>query len=139
MRSIPLRKQSWLWAAGAVAVAFGLLTIRAGGAVLFGAEAAREAAGNYVPFVVWFNFLAGFVYVIAGVGLFARARWAAHLALAIAAATLIVFIAFGVHVATGGSYELRTVIAMKLRGALWLAIAAVAYRLLAPESVRATA
>ncbi len=31
--------------------------------------AARVAAGNFVPFVVWFNFLAGFVYVAAGVEL----------------------------------------------------------------------
>lgn len=118
----------WLWSAGIVAILFGLLTIREGGAVLFWSEAARRAAGQYVPFVVWFNFLAGFAYVIAGVGLWFRHRWAAGLALAIAAATLAVFAAFGTHIAFGGGYELRTVVAMSLRSAAWIAIAAVAYR-----------
>jgi len=56
----------WLRLAAVVAVAFGLLTIKEGGTILFGDEAARAAAGNYVPFVLWFNFMAGFAYVIAG-------------------------------------------------------------------------
>jgi hypothetical protein len=35
-----------------VAIGFGLLTIKEGGTMLFGDEAARIAAGNYVPFVL---------------------------------------------------------------------------------------
>ncbi len=61
------------WAISLVAVAFGLLTIKEGGTILFGGEAARAAAGNYVPFVLWFNFLAGFAYVVAGIGLWLQA------------------------------------------------------------------
>jgi hypothetical protein len=53
---------------------FGALTIASGGRVLFVSEAARVATGNYVPFVVWFNFLAGFAYVAAGVGLWLGRR-----------------------------------------------------------------
>jgi hypothetical protein len=117
-----------IWSASVVAVLFGLLTIREGGAVIFWSEAARRAAGQYVPFVVWFNFLAGFAYVVAGSGLWFRQRWAAGLAFVIAAATLAVFVAFGVHIAGGGGYELRTVFAMSLRSAVWIAIAIAAYR-----------
>jgi hypothetical protein len=117
-----------IWSAGTVAVLFGLLTIWEGGAVLFWSEAARRAAGQYVSFIVCFNFLAGFAYVIAGFGLWFRQRWAAGLAFSIAAATLAVFVAFGVHVASGGGYEMRTMIAMSLRSAVWVAIALVAYR-----------
>lgn len=73
-----------IWVVSLVAVGFGLLTIKEGGTVLFGGESARAAAGNHVPFALWFNFLAGFAYVIAGAGLWARQRWAAWLALAIA-------------------------------------------------------
>lgn len=58
-----------IWAISLVAVGFGLLTIKEGGTVLFGNEASRATAGNYVPFVLWSNFLAGFAYVVAGVGL----------------------------------------------------------------------
>lgn len=120
----------WIWSASIVAVLFGLLTIREGGAVVFWSEAARRAAGQYVPFVVWFNFLAGFAYVAAGFGLWFRHRWAAGLAFGIAVATLAVFVAFGIHIATGGGYETRTIVAMSLRSAVWIAIGAVAYRFL---------
>jgi hypothetical protein len=118
-----------IWSAGIVAVLFGLLTVREGGAVLFWSEPARRAAGQYVPFVVWFNFLAGFAYVAAGSGLWFRQRWAAGLAFLIAAATQAVFVAFGAHIASGGGYEMRTVIAMSLRSAVWIAITVVSYRL----------
>jgi hypothetical protein len=45
------------------------------------------------------------------------------LAFSIAALTIMVFIAFGIHILTGGEYEIRTVGAMSLRGLVWLSIA----------------
>ena len=112
----------------AIAVIFGAATIKAGGSVLFGSvEAAREA-GNFVSFVVWFNFLAGFVYIAAGVGLWVRRRWAVVLAAALAAGTALTFVAFGTHIASGGAYEMRTVWALALRLAVWSAIALFAWR-----------
>jgi hypothetical protein len=116
-----------VWVISLVAVGFGLLTIKEGGTILFGDEAARSAAGNYVPFVLWFNFVAGFAYVIAGAGLWMQQRWGAWLALVIAATTALTFVAFGAHVASGGIYEQRTVIAMSLRTLVWVAIAVIAW------------
>lgn len=116
------------WAISLVAVAFGLLTLKEGGAILFGGEAARAAAGNYVPFVLWFNFLAGFAYVVAGIGLWLRQSWAVGLAIIIAAATALTFAAFGIHVFSGGAFEPRTVVAMSLRTLVWATIAAIAWR-----------
>ena len=118
----------WASIAAIVALVFGALTIFSGGRVLFGPEEASVAAGNYVTFVLWFNFLAGFAYVAAGAGLWLWRRWAAWLALGIAAATALVFAAFGVHVAMGGAFELRTVAAMALRTLLWAGIAVAAQR-----------
>lgn len=112
-----------LRAMAVLAIAFGLLTIASGGLTLFGGDSARQSAGAYVPFVLWFNFAAGFAYVIAGAGLWLQRLWAARLAAGIAAATVLVFAAFGVHVMTGGAYETRTVAAMTLRSVVWLAIA----------------
>lgn len=117
-----------IWAISLIAAGFGLLTIKEGGMTLIGNEAAVSAAGSYVPFVLWFNFVAGFAYVIAGAGLWLQQRWAVWLAVAIAAATALVFAAFGVHVAIGGLYEKRTVIAMSLRTLGWLMIAVLAWR-----------
>ena len=123
-------------AAGIIAVLFGLLTIREGGAVLFVDGAARVAAGDFVPFVLWFNFLAGFAYLVAGVGLLFRQAWAARVALAIALATLGVFAALGVHVVSGGAYEMRTVVAMTLRSTIWLGIAAIGWQTLIKNSTQ---
>src|SRR3989338_2577030 len=116
-----------IWAISLVAVGFGLLTIKEGGMTLIGNKAAVSAAGNYVPFVLWFNFMAGFAYVVAGIGLWLQQRWAVWLAIAIAAATALVFAAFCVHVAIGGLYEKRTVIAMSMRTLVWATIAAIAW------------
>ena len=117
-----------LKAAGAIGLVFGLLTIFSGGTARFGGEAARAAVGNAVPFVLWFNFIAGFFYVLAGLGLLLRRRWAVWLSIAIAVATGLVLAAFGLHVAGGGLYETRTVGAMLLRTAVWASIAAVSWR-----------
>ena len=107
---------------GVVATVFGLLTIFSGGTALFGGLEARAAAGNAVPFVLWFNFLAGFAYVFAGIAILVRNRIAFPLSVAIFGATLLVFGALLVHVLMGGAYELRTLIAMVFRTAVWLAI-----------------
>lgn len=123
-----------VWAISLLGIVFGVMTIKEGGSVLFVDGAARAAAGHYVPFVLWFNFLAGFAYVMAGVGIWLRKRWGVQLAIVIAAATVGVFVAFAVHVSTGGAYAPRTVIAMSLRSLVWIVIAAVgAWRLRTPR------
>lgn len=120
---------SWpLRIAAGVAVVFGLLTILSGGRALFGGPAAEAAAGDAVPFVLWFNFLSGFVYVLAGAGIAMRRRWAVTISIALAAAIAVVFVLFGLHVYRGGGFEMRTVGAMSLRLLVWVAIAAVASR-----------
>lgn len=106
-----------------IATIFGIVTVIVGGKTLFGGAEVRAAAGNIVSFVLWFNFVAGFAYVIAGVGLFLWKRWAALLSAAIAAATIAVFIAFGIHIFLGGAFESRTVGAMIIRSAVWIVIA----------------
>jgi hypothetical protein len=116
-----------IWALCLVAIGFGLLTIKEGGTVLFD-DAARTSAGNYVPFVLWFNFLAGFAYIVAGVGVVMMQRWAVWLAAAIAVSTALTFAAFGLHAYSGGAFEPRTVIAMSVRTLAWVTIAAIAWR-----------
>lgn len=124
----PSQSSLWIRGAAVLAAVFGLLTIKEGGTVLFGDAAARAAAGAYVPFVLWFNFLAGFAYAIAAIGLWRRQRWAAWLAAGIVMATALTFAVFGVHVLAGGAYEQRTALAMALRTTVWTVIAALAWR-----------
>ncbi len=110
-----------------VAIIFGLVTIKVGGMVLFTGGEAHQAAGDYVPFVLWFNFLASFVYIATGILLWGQRSAAALMAATIAVSTLLVFIAFGVHIFSGGAYEMRTVGAMSMRSIIWTGIALITY------------
>lgn len=121
-------KNITIWTLTAIAVLFGLLTIFSGGRVLFGGSASQKAAGNYVPFVVWFNFLAGFAYLAAGAGIWVRQRWAVWLSLLIVIMTVIVFAIFAIHISGGGGYENRTVGAMGLRSFIWISIFIYSYK-----------
>lgn len=97
--------------AALVAIIFGALTIISGGTTVMGAL----DMGAVVPFVLWFNTAAGFFYVAIGVGLLMGRAWVFPLALGVFAATVLVFAAFGLHVARGGAFEMRTAAAMTLR------------------------
>ena len=110
------------------AMIFGSLTVFSGGRALFGGMEARAGLGNIVPFVLWFNFLAGFVYVLAGAALLRTRLWAAPMALLLAVSTVLVFLAFAVHIVAGGAFEARTVGALSLRSQFWIAVALVAMR-----------
>jgi hypothetical protein len=120
----------WALAAAFAAGAFGILTVIVGGSTLVGVSANRNAAGNIVHFVLWFNFIAGFAYIVAAAGLFWWKPWAAPVSALIAIATVAIFIAFAVHVLLGGAFEARTVGAMALRTTVWILIATAACRAL---------
>lgn len=128
MASTTQKRSPSVWAISVIALVFGLMTIKEGGSVVFDVGEARAAAGHYIPFVVWFNFLAGFAYVVAGIGLWMRQRWASGLAVAIAVATALASVALGVMILSGAPFEQRTAFAMGLRTVVWVVIATIAWR-----------
>jgi len=120
-----IKRPLWVWFNTIIAVVFGIMTIKSGGSVLFINGEAELAAGNYVDFVLWFNFMAGFLYIATGVGIWLEKSWSLAAAISIAVLTLLVFGAFGIHVLYGGEYEQRTVVAMSVRTLVWAAIAVI--------------
>lgn len=110
------------------AIVFGAVTILSGGRALFGSLETRAELGNVVPFVLWFNFFVGFVYILAGAGLLRCRRWAVYISLFVAISTILVFAAFGLHVMDGGTFEMRTVGALTIRALFWIAVTIVAMR-----------
>ena len=110
------------------AIVFGVVTVLTGGRALFGSLESRADFGNAVPFVLRFNFLAGFVYIVAGAGLLLRRRWAVYTSLFVAVSTILVFVAFGVHVIGGGTFERRTIGAMTIRSLFWIVVTIVSIR-----------
>lgn len=105
--------------AGGLAILFGVATLVEGGQVLFGGSEARTAAGNVVPFVLGFNFAAGFFYLATGGLTILQKPIAVWLARALGVATIGVFVALGVHILNGGAFESRTVVAMTVRSVFW--------------------
>lgn len=126
-KELKLKRPLLLTILGIVAIVFGAATIKEGGTVLF-TESGKLDAGKFVPFVLWFNFLAGFAYILAGIMLLKLKNCSRRLSSVIAVSTIIIFILFGVHIFKGGEYEVRTLVAMTLRSGLWIMIALVALK-----------
>ena len=70
----------------------------------------------------------GTSFVLGAFALVLRARRASALAAAVAAATLVACLAFAAHVASGGAFASRTVVAMGFRLVAWIGIAAAVRR-----------
>lgn len=118
-----LRKPRWTRLAGIAAAAFGVATIASGAGTLFGPTEVKAAGGAIVYFVLWFNFLAGFAYLVGAYALYRGRPWAPGAAVAIAAATALVALAFVVYTTAGGAFSWRTPGALLLRVGFWAAIA----------------
>ncbi len=123
-----LRRGSGLRMAGAAAAVFGVMTVVSGGTVLFGGDQLSRLAGNVVSFVLWFNFLAGFAYVMTGIGLWFARGWARWMAIAILIGTAVVLCAFLVYVSQGGPHETRTLVALIFRTGFWAIVTSTALR-----------
>lgn len=94
---------------------FGLLTIFMGGSVIFDLFGIRAREGNYILFVVWANFICGFLYVIAAAGFYKSRPWTIKpltLALII---LLFTFIGIYIYIQSGKPYENKTLFAMTFR------------------------
>lgn len=123
-----LRRGTGLRMAGAAAAVFGVMTVVSGGTVLFGGDQLSRLAGNVVSFVLWFNFLAGFAYVMTGIGLWFARGWARWMAIAILIGTAVVLCAFLVYVSQGGPHETRTLVALIFRTGFWAIVTSTALR-----------
>ncbi len=126
-----------IWIAATIAIVFGALSVWSGGRALFGGPDLQAAVGNAVPFVLWFNFLSGFVYVVAGLGIALRKDWANLVSVGLTIAIIAVFALFGWFALSGGAYEIRTLGAMVLRAGVWIGIVLYLRRLTAAQQSNA--
>lgn len=112
--------------AAMVSAFFGLLTVFAGGSVILDLFGMREKEGNYILFVVWANFICGFLYLIASYGFFKQKNWTASIMRSsvwiLVAAVIVLFF----WILNEEPYENKTILAMTFRilltlGLLWTA------------------
>ena len=113
-----------------VLAGFGLLTLFLSGSVIFDLFGIREKEGNYVPLVVWANFISSILYLVAAYGLFKMKNWSVWLLVASVFILVAAFIGLKIHINDGGLYEAKTVNAMLFRIGLTILIAVVSYSLL---------
>lgn len=106
---------------------FALLTIFMSGSVIFDLFGIRAKEGNYVQFVVVSNFICGFLYLIAALGMFARKVWATQWLVASCGILLVSFLGLLWHIESGGLYEMRTVKAMLFRISVTLLFAGISW------------
>ncbi len=100
------------------AILFGILTVFSGGQNLFNPEVIKTQ-GNIIPVILWFNFLAGFLYIVTGIGVLKRKRIALRLTSMLSAMNIVAFLYLLNHIYSNGLYETRTVFAMSFRMVFW--------------------
>lgn len=111
-------KQNNFWIALLIFI-FGSMTVISGGRALF-TETGIATRGNIVPLVLWFNFIAGFFYLMAALSTLKLKACIKKLSIVLAVLNGLVFLYLLNHIYQGGLYENRTLIAMSFRTAFWI-------------------
>lgn len=99
----------------ALLAGFGMLTLFLSTSVIFDLFGIREREGNYVPFVVWANFVSSVIYLFAAFGYANGKGWTSKL---LGVSFVILVLAIGglfLHINSGGLYETKTIGAMVFR------------------------
>ena len=94
---------------------FGLITLYLSTSVIFDLFGMREKQGDYVLFVIFANFICGFLYIIGSIGLLKQKAWTKKIFLYALIILLLTFFSFIIYVKTGGIYKTDTFKALALR------------------------
>lgn len=114
MNSIPLK----IKLVSLFAIVFGVMTVFSGGQNLFNAEVIKTQ-GNILPVVLWFNFLAGFLYIVIALAVLKRKRIALRLTSLLSSLNIVVLLYLLNHIYSNGAYETKTLVAMSIRTVFW--------------------
>lgn len=110
-----------------ILAAFGGLTIFMAGSVIFDLFGIRAKEGNFVPFIVWTNFIAGWAYLAAAYGFVKEKKWTFGLLISFLVVLIAAFVGLKMHIEAGGIYEERTVKAMMFRMGVTTVMAIIAF------------
>ena len=106
---------------------FGLLTLFLSGTIIFDLVGMRAKQGNYVPFVIWTNFVCSFIYIAAAYGFIKNKTWTTKIMAFSVVLLALTFIAFQMHIASGGIHKSDTTGALIFRLSISTIITLVAY------------
>lgn len=110
--------------------AFALLTLFLSSSVLFDWFGIRAKEGNYVPFIVWANFICSIFYFMAVYGFLKFEKWTLMVLIVSILILIIALIGLYFHINAGGLYEIKTIGAMFFRIGITLVFTIVIYLLI---------
>lgn len=116
-----------LYAISLVLIAFAGSTLFMSSSVIFDWFGIREKEGDYVPFIVWTNFIAGFLYLIVAYGFLTTKRWTFWILAGTILLLMLALIFLLLYINRGGVYEMKTLGAMGFRIILTLIFSVIAY------------
>lgn len=96
-------------------ILFGLVTLFVSSSVLFDWFGIRQKEGNYVPFIVWANWLCGILYLISAFGIIKNKFWSKFPLIISILILILAYIELFIYIKSGGIYETKTVVAMAFR------------------------
>ena len=96
-------------------ILFGLVTLFMSSSVLFDWFGIRAKEGNYVPLVVWANWICGILYLVAAFGILQNKPWVRIPLVAALIVLVLAYMNLFTHITTGGLYETKTIFAMAFR------------------------
>lgn len=114
---------------------FALLTLFLSGSVIFDLFGIRAKEGNYVPVVVWANFISSALYLLAAYGIFKMKKWSVWLLAASVFILVAAFIGLKFHINSGGLYEAKTAKAMLFRIGITILIGIASYLILQKQTI----
>ena len=106
---------------------FGLVSLFMTGSIIFDLFEIRAKADNFIPFIIYTNFVCSFIYLFASYGLITKNKLTT-ICLFIAVAILIIaYVGLILYINSGGAYQTRTVIVMLFRIAVTIIFAGIAW------------
>lgn len=98
-----------------VLILFGAVTLFMSSSVLFDWFGIRAKEGNFVPLVVWANWLCGILYLITAYAILKNQSWAKVPLIISLVILVIAYIGLFIHINNGELYETKTIGAMAFR------------------------
>tara|TARA_R110000764_G_scaffold240089_1_gene342304 strand:+ start:77618 stop:78016 length:399 start_codon:yes stop_codon:yes gene_type:complete len=122
-----IKRKKFRYVVIAVLTAFALLTLFLSISVILDWFGIRAKEGNYVPFVVWANFLCSWLYLLSAYGFIKLRKWTHKILIAAAMILIAALIGLFFHINNGGLFETKTIGALFFRTGLTLVFAFLAY------------
>lgn len=94
---------------------FGIVTLFMSSSVLFDWFGIRAKEGNFVPFIVWVNWMCGLLYLTAVYGILKKKTWSKFPLISALIILILAAIGLFIHIDYGGLYENKTLGAMAFR------------------------